>query len=135
MNHCVPSIHIASIYSLNTLEQHEHFHFTDPAITVQITGHSSIPNRLVVIGRSQAHHQTQIPVGKIKLIALQLSREVPVISLVNYIDVVSQELIVVVGVPTVAVIDHTVTGHGGVSHSHTAPSVETMMVMVMMSVS
>ena len=91
---------------------------------------------MVVVGRSQAHHQTQIPVGKIKLIALQLSREVPVISLIDNIDVVSQELIVVVGVPTRVVIDYSEAGHGGVPHSHAAPSVKAVVVMmVMMSVS
>lgn len=47
-----------------------------------------------------------------------------VVSLVDEIDVVSEELVMVAGIPSVAVVNEGVAGHGVVARATVSPSVE-----------
>lgn len=47
-----------------------------------------------------------------------------VVSLVDEINVVSEELVMVVGIPSVAVVNEGVAGHGVVARAAVSPSVE-----------
>lgn len=115
---------VAGVDGLDALEHHEHLHLAHSSVEVGIALHGGVHNRLVVHRRSHTHHQAEISVGIVELLAFQLSTEVTVVSLVHHIDVVSEELVMIGGVPSVAVVNVDVTVHALVIGTRISPGVE-----------
>ncbi len=64
---------IAHVDSLDSLEQHEHLHLAHSSVEVGVALHLCIPYRLIVIWRTDAHHQAEIPIGEEKLLSFELA--------------------------------------------------------------
>ena len=110
--------------SLYSLEEHKHLELTDSAIPIRVTGQNRIVDRLVVHRRCQPHHQAQVTVRIVELVALQLPAIVSIISLVYDINVVSQKLIVVASVPTTTVVHKAVAVHVVIVMTVISPAIE-----------
>lgn len=119
----VPSI-IGGIDALDPLEEHEQLHLAHLSVSVGIGCHSCVPDRLVVHRRSETHSQAEITVGIEELVSVELAREVEVVLLENEVDVVSEELVMVALIPTIAVVHVGIAVHGLVVGTRATPSVE-----------
>ena len=118
------SVHLPIIDPLNPLEQHKHLNFTDPSITITITSHRSIPHRHVIHRGRQAHSQTEISVGEIKLISLKLAWEVYIVSCVDLIDIAAEKLVVIVRAPSIAVVHVVIAAHRLIIIASVSPAIE-----------
>ena len=111
--------------SLNPLEKHEQLHSVDSSVSVVIGLHCCIPDILVVHGRSDTHHQTEISITVEEFLSLQLSWHVHVVSLEDDFDVIFEHHVMDIGVPSSWVVDHLEAVHSLVVHSIVvAPSIE-----------
>lgn len=115
---------IAHVDRLDALEHHEHLHLAHSSIEVGIALRDSVPDGLVVHRGSHTHHQADISVGIEEFWAFQLPTDVIIVSLVDDINFVSEELVMVVRVPSITVIDKNISVHALVVGTGVSPSVE-----------
>ena len=109
---------------LDSLEQHEHLHLTDSAVSVVVALGDCVPNVLVIVGRGHAHGQAEISVGEEELLSFELAGHVHVVLHEDSVDVVLEHLVVDVGVPSSRVVDHVEAVHSLVVHAVVAEAVE-----------
>ena len=96
----VLSHHLTAIDTLDSLEQVEHFPLTDSAISVLVTLLHSVPHISLVLRRSHTHLQTEVAVGSIELLSLELTCAVHVVSLIDHLDFLVKHLVVHLAVPS-----------------------------------
>lgn len=132
----LPSVSSLLLNSLNSLEEHNHLLTTDSAVSVLITLLDSLPNILVIIGRSHAHLQTEVLVGMEEFLTLKLSSSVLIISLEDHLNMLLKSLVVVV-VPSSGIVNLLIAVHlvevviaSSPSVAETAMSSESLLAMV-----
>lgn len=91
------------------------------------------PNFLVALRGSHPHSQAEVPIGVEKLLAFKLSSTVKVVSHEDVVDVVLEELIMDIAVPSSGVVNHNKAVHLMVV-AVVAPTVEGVVVVAVVTV-